>query len=242
MAGMKPALASLVVGLLGGSCVNPNTANPYSDRALQVGPPPPAPSADQKPAWKQWQPLFQGFLGATFYDTVFRTGGNPFDVNGESGGVNQMLMLGGGAQWKVGGESVDYGMEGLLSFEGRKDGAAIASAGTVTVPIEVDLYVIDLYGGPFASTFLSDKLRVYGGAGPMLRYADYEQHRSATGDHGSGLGLGGYVRGGLEWVFPSHTMIGLGARWSDSHIGLSGDLGELHLQGYQVYLTLSRGI
>jgi hypothetical protein len=185
----------------------------------------------------------QGFFGASFYDKVEREGGGTPPVDGDAGDLDQMPLFGGGAQWKLGGERMDYGLEGFFSFEGRANATAFAvGGGGAAIAVDVDLMIFDFYGGPFVSTFLGDKLRAYVGAGPLIQFANYYQDLSSSHDSGSGFGVGGYIRTGLELVLPSRTMVGLGALWSDSTIDLSGGLGDLKVEGYQLVLTVSRGI
>lgn len=212
--------------------------------------PAPAPSTafQSKPAKKQlvWttgRPLMQGFLGVSFYDEVTREGGGTADVDGDSGDLDELPLIGGGAQFKLGGERLDYGLEAFFSLEGRANAAAFAvGGGGAVVAVDVDLLIVDVYGGPFVSTFLGDKLRAYAGAGPLIQFANYDQDIDSDTDSGSGFGTGWYARTGLELVLPSRTMIGLGVRWSDSTIDLGGDLGDLDIEGLQAVLTVSRGI
>jgi hypothetical protein len=223
-----------------GGAPYPQKGSPYG----QVGapPPPPKPPSGQ-PEWHEGQSIMQGFIGVTFYDKVKREGGNTADVEGESGGLDQMPLIGGGGQWKLGGNGLDYGIEGFFSFEGRANAAAVAiGGGGAAVAVDVNLFIVDVYGGPFISKFLGDKLRVYAGAGPMFQFASYDQEFSNTYAYGSGFGVGGYVRTGLEMILPSRTMIGLGALWMDTNVDLSGNLGNLDMEGYQIYLTVSRGL
>ena len=39
----------------------------------------------------------QGFLGVSFYDKVTREGGDAADVDGDSGDLDQLPLIGGGA-------------------------------------------------------------------------------------------------------------------------------------------------
>ncbi len=196
-----------------------------------------------RPDWNRGQSLLQGFLGLSQFETVEREGGGTADVDGDEGDLDEIPLIGGGAQHKLGGERIDYGLEGLLSFGGIANASAFAiGGGGAVVAVDVDLLIFDLYGGPFVSTFIGDRLRLYAGAGPLLEWADYSQSDDGSDDHGSGFGFGTYVRAGIELVLPSRTMIGLGARWSDTTVDLGGELGDLDMEGLQLLLTVSRGI
>ena len=208
-----------------------------------------APTPSQEPypieryeegAWNPGQALLQGYFGVSSYDHVSVEGG---EIDGDEGELDQLPLMGGGGQWKVGGRRIDWGIEGLFSFAGRANAEAFAvGGGGAVVAVDVDLLLFELYGGPFASVFLGDKVRVYGAAGPMLEWADYEQETDGLPDDGSGFGGGWYARTGFEFVLPSWTLIGLGVRWSDATVDLGGSLGDLEIDGLQYMITCSRGI
>jgi hypothetical protein len=199
--------------------------------------------ARTRPAWQLNQPLMQGFLGASMFEHVEVDTGGAVQIDGDEGELDRLPVIGGGAQWKLGGERIDVGLEGMLSFSWRADAKAFAvGGGGGTVVVDVDVLLFELFGGPFASLFLGEKLRLYGGAGPLLQFADYSQSGSGLGDDGSGFGAGWYARTGLEYALPSRAWIGLGLRWSDTNVDLGGNLGELEIEGVQAVLTVSRGI
>jgi len=216
-------------------------------RALQQGqaPAPSTKPANRKPPAPEWrvgQAVLQGFFGVSAFENVEREGGSNPDVDGDDGDLDEMPLLGGGTQYKLGGENLSYGLEGFFSFGGRANAAAfVAGGGGAAVAVDVDMFVFDMYGGPFVSTFLGDSLRLYAGAGPLLEWANYDQDFVGGHDSGSGFGYGTYARVGFEFLLASRTMLGLGARWSDSTVDLSGGLGDLEMDGFQVLLTLSRG-
>jgi len=195
-----------------------------------------------KNRWQRGEQVLQGFLGVTFYDQFEQNGGSD-QVDGGSDSASQLPLLGGGAQWKLAGEKVDFGIEAMLSFAWRSNATAfVAGGGGAAVAVDVDTFLFDIYGGPFVSMFLGEKTRIWAGAGPLLEWADYDQETEfgATAS-GSGFGVGLYARGGIEFAIGSGTMVGVGARWSDSTIDLDGGLGDLELQGFQAFLTVTKG-
>ena len=150
------------------------------------------------PTWHVRQPMMQGFLGANLFQHVEVDTDGPTHVDGDRGDLDELPLIGGGAQWKIGGDRIDWGLEGMLSFAWRSDATAfVVGGGGAAVAVDVDLLIFELYGGPFASVFLGDKLRLYGAAGPLLQWANYDQS-GALGDDGSGFGTGVYARTGLE--------------------------------------------
>jgi hypothetical protein len=190
--------------------------------------------------WAYGQSLLQGFFGWTDYSDVSTSGSAQID--GDSGDLDQIPLIGGGGQIKLAGERLDFGLEGLLSFGGRADAVAfVAGGGGAVVAVDVDLLLFELYGGPFLSMFLGDRLRVYAAAGPLMQWAEWDQS-GAVGDSGSGFGAGFYARTGLEFVLPSHTLIGFGVRWSDTTVDLGGDLGDLDIRGAEGLITVSEGL
>jgi hypothetical protein len=190
--------------------------------------------------WAPGEPLMHGFLGVSAFRRVEVEDGS---VDGDEGDADELPTIGGGAQWKLGGSRSDFGLEGLLALSGRANAEAfVVGGGGAAVAIDVDLLLLELYGGPFASLWLGEKLRLYGAAGPLLQFADYQQTGGGLADDGSGFGYGYYGRAGLEFALPSRTLIGLGVRWSDSSVDLGGDLGDLELEGLQFLLTVSRWI
>ena len=106
------------------------------------------------------------------------------------------------------------------------------------------MFLIELYGGPFVSLFLGERWRVYGGVGPMLQWASYDQESADTdfNGNGSGFGTGWYARTGLELAVRPGLMIGAGVRWSDSVVDLDSGLGDLDLEGIQWAFTVTTGI
>jgi hypothetical protein len=206
----------------------------------------PRPSARSgKPRWLSGQVLMQGFLGAYELETVERNGGDlgPSDGSGES--LSRLPAIGGGGQWKFAGERVDFGLEAMISFGWRANAVAFAAGGGgAVIAVDVDLFLIDLYGGPFLSVFLGERWRLYGAAGPMMHWANYDQSAddSDFNGSGSGFGTGLYARTGLEFRVRPGLMIGGGARWSDSNVDLGSELGDLEVSGLQWAFTVTTGI
>jgi hypothetical protein len=197
-----------------------------------------------RPRWETGQLVLQGFLGANLFQTMERSGGSTPDVDGSGETASQLPVIGGGGQWKLGGESVDFGVEAMFSFSGRADATAFAvGGGGATVAVKVDMVLFEIYGGPVANLFLNDTTRVYVSAGPLMEWADFTQKNDSANIHGNGTGFGTglYARTGIEFATPNHTMIGLGIRWADSRVDLDNELGTLDLTGTQIVFTVTEG-
>jgi hypothetical protein len=199
-------------------------------------------SGRSAPRWEKGQTMLQGFAGMTSFTKVEVDG---TEVDGDDGDLDELPMIGGGVQYKMAGQRIDFGLEGLFSLAWRTDASAYAiGGGGAVVAVDTDLLLLELYGGPFANMFLGKHLRAYASAGPLLQFADYDQHddSGALDQDGSGFGAGGYGRIGLELRLPSRMWLGLGARWSDTRVSLDNDVGDLDLEGFQFMLTFSQGI
>jgi hypothetical protein len=203
-----------------------------------------APSGlDEPPRWVTGQTLMQGYLGAFEFETVERTGGNTPSVDGSDDDLSQLPAIGGGAQWKLAGDRVDFGLEAMIGFGWRAGATAFATGGGGTViAVDVDMLLIDLYGGPFMSVFLGERVRAYGAAGPLMQWSEFEQDGTGVQGSGSGFGTGWYGRTGLEFRVRPGLMLGGGVRWSDSTVDLDNNLGDLELEGLQWAFTVSTGI
>lgn len=194
----------------------------------------------QRPRWSISEAYLQGFIGVSQFKTAEVTGG-PIDVDGDDGDLDQVPYIGGGGQWKLGGERFDWGLEGMLGFGGRANTTAfVAGGGGALIAVDVDLLILEFYGGPFINRFIGDKLRVYGAAGPLFQFVDYDQ-KGATiqDDSGTGFGFGGYARAGFEFLLPNHMWLGIGVRWSDTTVDL-GTVGDLDMEGFLGLITLTR--
>ena len=193
--------------------------------------------------WHPGQAMMHGFFGITEFRDFSVDSSGPGHVDGDRGDLDELPLLGGGAQWKLGGERLDFGLEGLFSFAWSSDATAfVVGGGGAAVAVDVDLLLFEFYGGPFASVFLGEKVRVYGATGPLFQWTTYDQTGNSLDDDGSGFGYGYYARTGIEFALASRTFLGVGVRWSDSEVDLGGNLGDLQMDGLQGMITVSRGL
>lgn len=197
-------------------------------------------SEDFPLTWNPGEVLLQGYAGARFLSEfmVSPSGAPPIELDDDEYEV--FPVLGGGAQWKLAGRALDFGVEGMLAFSGRTNLEAFAtSGGSTVIAFDVNLFLFEVYGGPFVSLFVGDKLRLYGSAGPLLQWAGYDQEDSNEDRSANGSGGGVYARGGFEFLLPSRKLVGLGVRWSESSIDLDEDFGDLDLTGFEVFISYS---
>jgi hypothetical protein len=211
------------------------------DGITAFGDPPTRNKDWNRPVWERYQLLLQGYAGWGYYDNVTLDG----DPSSSIDDSTSAGLVGGGAQWKLGGDTIDFGLEGMFNISGRGDVVAFSStsAGAV-VAVDADLAVFELYGGPFASVFLGRHLRAYASAGPQAQWVDYTQFDPDLNEDvdSNASGVGTYARVGLELVLESRTMIGLGVRWSKWSVDLPDDRGQLDLEGLQYLFTVTQGL
>lgn len=154
-------------------------------------------------------------------------------------------VLGGVFQQALRGESLQVGVEGGFTFGFRGDRTTVILPNSVAIVADNDVLLSDLFGGLYLNKYLGKNLRLYGGAGPLLQYGrvdvDYiDQFDEPQGVKGSGWGFGLYARVGLEVNLGPGTYVGLGVRWVDSHVNMSGSLGDLDYEAVQYMLTVSK--
>jgi hypothetical protein len=198
---------------------------------------PPRPPAG---TWRAGEVAMQGYFGASFL-SLNTEGGSVANVNDDD---VTFPTIGGGAQWKIAGDQIDFGVEGLLAFSWRGNVSAFAvGGGGAAVAVDINLLMFDLYGGPFVSMFLGDKTRIYAATGPLMRWTIYDQDggSSLSSGNGDGFGFGYYARAGIEFALSRGTMIGLCARWTDVAVDLNSRLGDLDMSGFEALLTISQG-
>ena len=205
----------------------------------------PAPRGEFPLAWKAGQFLKQGYIGAAYLnDFTVSSGGQDVELDDDEYEV--LPAFGGGGQWKLAGQRLDFGVEGYLAFSTRSDLEAFASSGGAAVAaFDINLLVLEAYGGPFVSRFVGDRLRLYAGGGPLLSWVGYDadDDDDTTDDEDTdGAGGGVYFRGGLEFLLPTGKLVGFGARWSESSVDLGGTAGDLDLDRVEVYFTYSYGL
>jgi hypothetical protein len=195
----------------------------------------------QRERWATGGMVLQGFFGVQWLDTIERSG-DTSSTDGDD--VDQAPVIGGGGQWKLGGKGVDFGIEGMFSFAWRANASAFYfGGGGAAIAVDVDMYLFEIYGGPFVNVFLGDKTRIYGSVGPLVQWADWSEENTSAGidEEGDGFGSGLYARAGIEFMLPNRAMLGLGVRWADSTIDLGSDYGDLDLSGIQALLTVTTG-
>jgi opacity protein-like surface antigen len=188
------------------------------------------------------QTFAQGMLGVSYLSesNFDDSATNPAVI--QDSDIQQVPMIGGAFQHALWGDRVDAGLEVGGTFGFQSGGAFVATGGGgLVVAVDVDMFLFDLFAGPFVSVPLGNKTRIYGGAGPVMQFAEWDQRGDGIDQSGSGFGTGLYARTGLEFEVTPAILIGIGARWSDTQVSLGSGLGNLDLAGTQAMVTFTAG-
>ena len=127
---------------------------------------------------------------------------------------------------------------------------AVSSGGGLYVNISTSMWMFDFAGGPYVNLFLdkNEKVRLYGGAGPLMTYVDYRSERTESGTeegvyntNESVFGLGVYARAGFEFRLYEQGMLGLGARGTWSNVDFSEVGGSSELVGIAGFISFTAG-
>jgi len=194
----------------------------------------------------------QALLGAVKYeDLKFQdSSGNGDVITSE---ISTLPQLGGAWGTRPAGDRFQYGLECsfLLGFRFDKVNYASVGGSGLYVSISTSMWMFDLAGGPYANLFLDKgrKVRLYGGVGPLMTFADYRSDREETGTGGgtyysqeSVFGLGVYARAGVEFRVHRYGMLGLGARGTWSNVDFTEVGGNSDLAGLAAFVTYTAGL
>lgn len=143
------------------------------------------------------------------------------------------------------------GMEagGLVGWRAKKV-TITAGSGGAYIRLESAVTSFDLFFGAFVSRNLGDKFRLYAGAGPTFLFANYDGKTTEYDSAGnpteidtteSSFGVGGYLRGGLEFRLPDYALMGLGVRWLKTDLTFDQAIEQTGVSGIQYLLTYTRG-
>jgi len=141
------------------------------------------------------------------------------------------------------------GLEGGALFGWRNDSVtAVGRNGTLRVNFDNKLYLLDLFLGPYVSTNLGQRSRIYAGAGPLLMVGQYDKRtdehmsesetiREDKTSMVSGAGL--YARAGIEFMFEDGSMMGLCVRGFKSKLDFEDIPEDTDVKGLQLLITFS---
>jgi opacity protein-like surface antigen len=165
--------------------------------------------------------------------------------------MSSIPQLGGAWGTLPKGDFFQYGLECSFLLGFKFDEVNYASlGGGANISISTSMWMFDLAGGPYVNLRLTDNLRVYGGIGPLMVYADYQSEREETGgtedgtydNSESAFGLGAYARAGFEFRIHQQGMLGLGVRGNWSDVDFSDVGGTSDISGIAAFVTYTAGL
>ena len=130
-----------------------------------------------------------------------------------------------------------------LRWENDIQAFALGSNGAAVVA-DNDVLLTDLFIGAFGDVYLGPRVRIYGGVGPTLQFAnvDYEYNDPVFGHvhiHDDGFGTGYYTRVGVEFQMSTGMALGFGFRYVDSSVDFGGKINEMDFEQEQYVLTFT---
>jgi hypothetical protein len=196
---------------------------------------------------------FQVMLGATRFSDLTVEEQSTIDPSVEAESeINLMPELGicGGIPILKG--SVDLGVEGGVLFGWRNDDVtAVGHDGTVRLHIDNQLYLFDFFVGPYVSTDLGRRIRIFAGAGPLFMVGQYDKKSDEQVSEGSEpmredetsmvSGVGLYARTGIEYKFEDGSFMGLCIRGFNSRLDFEDVPEDIDVKGLQFLITFSPG-
>lgn len=185
----------------------------------------------------------QALIGASRYNDLKSTN----DVPGGGGeivaDVSQLPSIGLAGQYKLGGDAVEFGLDGGLLYSWAADRESVyVGNGNTVVFVDQRLSLTDLFFGVYGSADLGGKARVYAAAGPCMLWGYSEYEDNLNSDSGSAFGVGGYGRGGIEFRMPTGALLGFGGRYQVTDLDFGSQVGTYDVDGWQVFLTYTVGM
>jgi len=187
--------------------------------------------------------LVQGLIGLTRITSIETSLSDGSDSDEDS----TLPMVGGAWQTVLHNGRLQLGFEtGLTVGWDSESGTVDLGNGGGSVPSRNHLFGVDGFVGLFGGAWLTNNLRLYVGAGPLLQYAkvsvEYEDamslHRDAEDD---GFGGGVYARAGIEYSMTPSTLVGLGVRQMSSSVDLGGGIDQVDFEATQMFLSVTQG-
>jgi hypothetical protein len=156
-------------------------------------------------------------------------------------------------QYPFAGEHTVWGLDGSLLFGARnRNSTVVASSNQVSIRLKSELLLTDVAAGVYIASS-SQHWRVYVAAGPAMVFGQYNDDvdeddltvspalRKSSDDSESAFGIGGYVRGGIEYRLNPLDSIGICVRALQTNLEFdSAPDATSDLNGVQGFLSFSR--
>ena len=166
--------------------------------------------------------------------------------------LSTMPYLGMAFQYPFHDENTQIGLDGSALFGWRsKDTRIVGGNGQLAISIDSSLWLGDLGLGLFVKHTFYDRWRVYAAAGPAVVFGAYSEDTNeedsqtgadqATKQSDSVFGVGGYARGGFDYMFDNNAYVGICVRGIKTNIEFDGaPQASSGLGGVQGFVTFSR--
>ncbi len=188
-------------------------------------------------------PSIQGFIGVMDMEGAEYDLDPAFGLDGDSD-FEQLPTLGFTLVQPFAGDRIQLGIEGGMSVAWENDTATINTGNGLLVLADNDLFIGDGFIGLHAMIPIGERLRVYGGVGPLAQFAhvelEYENLGMRRDLEESAFGVGAYGRVGIEWEVTEGNRFGMFLRRIDSTVDLGGDIDEVDIEATQVVIALSQ--
>lgn len=207
-------------------------------------------------AFETQTPTFvQAMVGAAQFsedDLTFTETSTTDNSTSSNSDLSNMPYLGMAFQYPFQGENTQIGLDGSVLFGWRsKDTRVLAGNGQVAISIDSSLWLGDLSLGLFVKHTFNNRWRTYAAAGPAMLFGSYsgdtdeEDIQTGTSEainkSDSVFGVGGYVRGGFDYLFDDNAYIGVCVRGLKTNIDFdSAPEASSGLSGVQGFVTFSR--
>ncbi len=192
----------------------------------------------------------QAMLGATHYSDLSFEQQSITDPSVEAESeISLMPTLGICGGMSLLKEPATLGLEGGVLFGWRSDSVtAVGHGGTIRVDIDSNLYLLDLFLGPYVSANLGQRWRIYAGAGPLMMVGQYDkrsdEHVSESEtirEDKTSMAFGGglYARTGIEFKFEDGSFMGLCVRGFRSRLDFEDVPEDIDVNGIQFLITFT---
>jgi hypothetical protein len=205
--------------------------------------PPPPPRDFSPPPPPPMQGAAQGWFGIGYVDTRnvdLSSGSSVSDIDVDSA---NMPVIGGAFLKPLTGNRFQLGLEGGLNMGwlGNVNAVAVGGGGAA-VAVDTDVFLFELFAGPYVSWLMTPKARLYLATGFALDWASFDYDIGASHIYDDGFGDGYYVRTGIEVLVGPGSWVGFGVRRVDTAIDPGGNIDEVDLRQTQYLLTVTHSM
>jgi opacity protein-like surface antigen len=145
---------------------------------------------------------------------------------------------------------LELGIESAFLFGWKTDSVSIAGNNNAAIVyIDNSMNIFDISFGGFIGLFLTQKLRIYGGAGAAyirgsIDIKDDEMEDSDAiikfDNTDSDNAFGKYAHAGIEYWYENKSSVGLSGRLMDVELNFNQSLGKVDMESRQFFITFTQ--